>query len=160
MTTLGLDDTEEVQAKETGTFKRASEEVVANRRIVKVKRSQPSSTPSSNPFAAIRLVPPADSTSEQAASPSSVNKAELAQNAEEVRKPEATDSVAEKENDESKELRGKRRNCTSDGKMVSRTFALKFRDASIVDKFRSVVMAHAAAPSLKTPENSPKASDE
>ncbi|KAI3806877.1 hypothetical protein L1987_22795 [Smallanthus sonchifolius] len=60
----GLDDEEEVPGQETGTFKRASDEVLANRRIVKVKRGQTSSTPSapSNPFAAIRLVPPTNST--------------------------------------------------------------------------------------------------
>ncbi|KAI3763317.1 hypothetical protein L1987_53771 [Smallanthus sonchifolius] len=60
----GLDDEEEVPGQEMGTFKRASDEVLANRRIVKVKRSQTSSTPSapSNPFAAIRLVPPTNST--------------------------------------------------------------------------------------------------
>lgn len=61
----GLDDEEEVSGQETATFKRASEEVLANRRIVKVRRSQTSSTPpapSSNPFAAIRLIPPTDPT--------------------------------------------------------------------------------------------------
>ncbi|KAI3670482.1 hypothetical protein L1987_87817 [Smallanthus sonchifolius] len=60
----GLDDEEEVPGQEMGTFKRASDEVLANRRIVKVKRGQTSSTPSapSNPFAAIRLVPPTNST--------------------------------------------------------------------------------------------------
>ncbi|KAJ0929419.1 putative Ran binding domain, PH-like domain superfamily, nuclear pore complex, NUP2/50/61 [Helianthus annuus] len=60
----GLDDEEEFPDQETGTFKRASDDVLANRRIVKVKRGQTSSTasaPSSNPFAAIRLVPPANS---------------------------------------------------------------------------------------------------
>ncbi|KAI3773371.1 hypothetical protein L1987_47898 [Smallanthus sonchifolius] len=61
----GLDDEEECTGEETGTFKRASDEVLANRRIVKVKRGQTSSTPSapsSNPFAAIRLVHPANFT--------------------------------------------------------------------------------------------------
>ncbi|XP_038693961.1 nuclear pore complex protein NUP50A isoform X2 [Tripterygium wilfordii] len=52
----GLDD-EDSSDQETGTFKRASDEVIANRRIVKVRRSQTSSNPSPNPFAAIRLVP-------------------------------------------------------------------------------------------------------
>ncbi|KAL3528798.1 hypothetical protein ACH5RR_008120 [Cinchona calisaya] len=57
----GLDDDEESSEQEMGTFKRASDEVLASRRIVKVRRNQPSSTPSvpsSNPFAGIRLVPP------------------------------------------------------------------------------------------------------
>ncbi|KAK4413886.1 Nuclear pore complex protein A [Sesamum alatum] len=62
----GLDDDEETFEQEAGTFKRASDEVLATRRIVKVRRQQTSSTPSateptptSNPFSAIRLVPPA-----------------------------------------------------------------------------------------------------
>ncbi|KAH8521067.1 hypothetical protein H0E87_002207 [Populus deltoides] len=46
--------------QETGTFKRASDEVLAGRRIVKVRRNQTTSTPSSNPFASIRLVPPTE----------------------------------------------------------------------------------------------------
>ncbi|KAL8252360.1 hypothetical protein R6Q59_036053 [Mikania micrantha] len=61
----GLDNEDEFSGQEMGTFKRASEEVLANRRIVKVKRGQASSTlsaPSSNPFAAVCLVPPANST--------------------------------------------------------------------------------------------------
>ncbi|KAL3511813.1 hypothetical protein ACH5RR_024530 [Cinchona calisaya] len=58
----GLDDEDETSEQESGTFKRASDEVLASRRIVKVRRNQPSSTPpSSNPFAGIRLVPPPDS---------------------------------------------------------------------------------------------------
>ncbi|KAG8388322.1 hypothetical protein BUALT_Bualt02G0113500 [Buddleja alternifolia] len=60
----GLEDDEETSEQETGTFKRASDEVLATRKIVKVRRNQISSTPSapglpvSNPFAAIQLVPP------------------------------------------------------------------------------------------------------
>ncbi|CAL5076707.1 unnamed protein product [Urochloa decumbens] len=42
---------------EMGTFKKAPEEVMATRRIVKVRRQQPSSAPSSNPFAAIKFTP-------------------------------------------------------------------------------------------------------
>lgn len=59
----GLDDEEEdVLGQEPGTFKKASEEVLANRRIVKVRRKAPSA-PSSNPFASIQLIPPpTDST--------------------------------------------------------------------------------------------------
>ncbi|CAN6209412.1 unnamed protein product [Urochloa humidicola] len=40
---------------EMGTFKKATEEVMATRRIVKVWRQQPSSAPSSNPFSAIKF---------------------------------------------------------------------------------------------------------
>lgn len=56
----GLDDDEEVGEQEMGTFKKATEDVLAARRIVKVRRQQTSapSAPSSNPFAGIRLVPP------------------------------------------------------------------------------------------------------
>jgi Ran-binding protein 3 len=44
----------------TGTFKKASEEVMATRRIVKVRRQQPAPAPApapSNPFSAIRFAP-------------------------------------------------------------------------------------------------------
>ncbi|OAY36831.2 nuclear pore complex protein NUP50A [Manihot esculenta] len=58
----GLDDDEDSAEQETGTFKRASDEVLASRRILKVRRNQPSSTPSSNPFAGIQLVPPTKPT--------------------------------------------------------------------------------------------------
>ncbi|KAK9078302.1 hypothetical protein SSX86_002359 [Deinandra increscens subsp. villosa] len=61
----GLDDEEDVCDQEGGTFKKASDEVLANRRIVKVRRNRPSSTPaapSSNPFASIQLVPPTNLT--------------------------------------------------------------------------------------------------
>ncbi|KAK6267998.1 hypothetical protein QUC31_012158 [Theobroma cacao] len=58
----GLDDDEDSSEQETGTFKRASDEVLANRRIVKVRRNQTTSTASSNPFSAIRLVPPMEPT--------------------------------------------------------------------------------------------------
>ncbi|KAJ0007667.1 hypothetical protein Pint_29895 [Pistacia integerrima] len=54
----GLDDEEDAE-QESGTFKRASDDVLANRRIVKVRRST-TSTPSSNPFSAIKLIPPND----------------------------------------------------------------------------------------------------
>ncbi|XP_073017581.1 nuclear pore complex protein NUP50A [Primulina eburnea] len=64
----GLDDYEGTCENEEGTFKRASDEVLATRRIVKVRRHQTALTPSapdptpvlaSNPFATIQLVPPA-----------------------------------------------------------------------------------------------------
>ena len=43
--------------QEMGTFKKATEEVMATQRIVKVRRQQTSSAPSSNPFSAIRFAP-------------------------------------------------------------------------------------------------------
>ena len=57
----GLDDDED-SPEESGTFKKASDEVLATRRIVKVRRQPQTSALSSNPFAGIRLVPPAEST--------------------------------------------------------------------------------------------------
>ncbi|KAG6422304.1 hypothetical protein SASPL_118871 [Salvia splendens] len=64
----GLDD--DAPEQETGTFKKASDDVLAKRKIVKVRRQQistPSGPPpsSSNPFAAIRLVPPTSSAPSQ-----------------------------------------------------------------------------------------------
>ncbi|XP_055831647.1 nuclear pore complex protein NUP50A-like [Solanum dulcamara] len=57
----GLDDDNESSEQENGTFKRASDEVMANRRIVKVRKpASTTTTPSSNPFAVIQLVPPAN----------------------------------------------------------------------------------------------------
>ncbi|KAK9923293.1 hypothetical protein M0R45_031721 [Rubus argutus] len=58
----GLDDEEDSSEQESGTFKRASEEVLATRKIVKVRRPQSTSGPSSNPFAGIRLVPPSEAS--------------------------------------------------------------------------------------------------
>lgn len=54
----GLDDEEDSSELEAGTFKKASDEVLASRRIVKVRRPQTTSAPSFNPFASICLVPP------------------------------------------------------------------------------------------------------
>lgn len=54
----GLDDDEDDAEQESGTFKKASEEVLATRRIVKVRRHQTPASASSNPFANISLVPP------------------------------------------------------------------------------------------------------
>ncbi|KAK4754006.1 hypothetical protein SAY87_002110 [Trapa incisa] len=67
---LDIDEEEDSSELETGTFKRATEEVLATRRIVKVRRNNNSamaaaSQPSKNPFAGICLVPPCpDSTKE------------------------------------------------------------------------------------------------
>ncbi|OIT05288.1 PREDICTED: nuclear pore complex protein NUP50A-like [Nicotiana attenuata] len=82
----GIDDDEDTADQETGTFKRASEEVMASRRIVKVRRNQTTSTttaPSSNPFAAIRL--PTESGVTSAVTTSNV----------ESGKPEETGDVGE-----------------------------------------------------------------
>lgn len=62
----GLDDEEDTSEQEAGTFKKASDEVLATRRIVKVRRQQTTSAPSSNPFAGICLVPPKDSSATSA----------------------------------------------------------------------------------------------
>ena len=52
-------------------------------------------------------------------------------------------------------------NGTGEEKEGLSTFALKFKDASIVEEFRAAVMAHKGETTavLKTPENSPKASE-
>ncbi|XVF74630.1 hypothetical protein PTKIN_Ptkin13bG0126500 [Pterospermum kingtungense] len=67
----GLDDEEDSSELETGTFKRASDEVLANRRIVKVRRNQTTSTASSNPFSGICLVPPTEPTATAGPAPES-----------------------------------------------------------------------------------------
>ena len=55
------DDDEDVSADfESGTFKKASDEVLASRRIVRIKRKEPSAAPpaaTTNPFAGIQLLP-------------------------------------------------------------------------------------------------------
>ncbi|KAK4772049.1 hypothetical protein SAY86_013824 [Trapa natans] len=67
---LDIDEEEDSSEIETGTFKRAAKEVLATRRIVKVRRNNSPtvaapSQPSKNPFAGIRWVPPCpDSTKE------------------------------------------------------------------------------------------------
>ncbi|EPS62823.1 hypothetical protein M569_11965 [Genlisea aurea] len=82
---LDDDDDEETLEQESGTFKRASDEVLATRRIVKVRRQQTSSTlnapkasSASNPFASICLVPPS-STAPQGASADGTGEAEIAE---------------------------------------------------------------------------------
>lgn len=58
------DPDEDAPEAEMGTFKKASEEVMATRRILKVRRNQPPAAAASNPFAGIRLVAPVDSSAE------------------------------------------------------------------------------------------------
>ncbi|RHN82513.1 putative nuclear pore complex, NUP2/50/61 protein [Medicago truncatula] len=54
-----LDDEEDDTDLEAGTFKKASDEVLATKRIIKVsRRQQNNSDPSSNPVAGIRLAAP------------------------------------------------------------------------------------------------------
>ncbi|KAE8705144.1 hypothetical protein F3Y22_tig00110430pilonHSYRG00324 [Hibiscus syriacus] len=64
----GLEVEEDSSEQENGTFKWARDEVLANRRIVKVCKNQTSSAASSNPFSGILLVPPAEPTITPAAS--------------------------------------------------------------------------------------------
>ncbi|KAF2323316.1 hypothetical protein GH714_034579 [Hevea brasiliensis] len=88
----GLDDEEDSAEQETGTFKKASDEVLASRRIVKVRRNQTSSTPSSNPFAGIQLVPPTEPTTTPA-----VATAEVVAASEKVSEDRKTDAGEETE---------------------------------------------------------------
>ncbi|CAI9767206.1 unnamed protein product [Fraxinus pennsylvanica] len=82
----GLDD-DETSEPETGSFKKASDEVLASRRIVKVRRHQTSTppvpnsapAPSSNPFATIRLVPPPGSAASEKVEESGVVRKEIEQ---------------------------------------------------------------------------------
>ncbi|XP_054785049.1 nuclear pore complex protein NUP50A-like [Prosopis cineraria] len=64
-----IDDEEDSTETESGTFKRASDEVLATRRIVKVRRQQTNAAPSTNPFAGIRLVSPESSATPTEATP-------------------------------------------------------------------------------------------
>ncbi|XP_074571809.1 nuclear pore complex protein NUP50B-like [Curcuma longa] len=58
------DQDDDAPDMEMGTFKKASEEVMATRRIVKVRRSQPAPAASSNPFAGIRLIASSNASTE------------------------------------------------------------------------------------------------
>ncbi|XP_020577991.1 nuclear pore complex protein NUP50A-like [Phalaenopsis equestris] len=69
------DDTSE---PEMGTFQKASEEVLATRRIVNVRRRQPVSSTSSNPFAGIRLVSSTEPNVKAVAQVESQNPTEMA----------------------------------------------------------------------------------
>ncbi|KAF8077293.1 hypothetical protein N665_1049s0027, partial [Sinapis alba] len=55
------DDDDDTAEFESGTFKKASDEVLASRRIVRIKRKEPSAAappaPTTNPFAGIQLLP-------------------------------------------------------------------------------------------------------
>ncbi|CAI8601207.1 unnamed protein product [Vicia faba] len=58
-----IDDEEDDADLNAGTFKKASDEVLASRRIIKVaRRQQTNSAPSSNPFAGIRLSAPTEAS--------------------------------------------------------------------------------------------------
>uniref|UniRef100_A0A453SUB7 RanBD1 domain-containing protein n=1 Tax=Aegilops tauschii subsp. strangulata TaxID=200361 RepID=A0A453SUB7_AEGTS len=109
-----LDDDSPEQ--EGGTFKKASEEVMATRKIVKVRRQQPSSAPSSNPFSAIKFTtsdssvqasipvskpPPSDVTTSNVRG--SIEKADEASNGsgKDVDKNADSNEVAEIQKDES-----------------------------------------------------------
>ncbi|KAM1011373.1 hypothetical protein ACFX13_047484 [Malus domestica] len=107
----GLDDEDDASEPEAGTFKRASEEVLATRRIVKVRRQQTTSAPTantSNPFAGIRLVPPTEESPAPAeAAASSPPACETRVSDEDNKQPESKveqadqvgdDSAADKEN--------------------------------------------------------------
>ncbi|CAN1238608.1 Nuclear pore complex protein NUP50A [Linum grandiflorum] len=208
----GLDDDEDLSEMEAGTFKKASEEVLATRRIVKVRRSQSTSVPkapSSNPFAGIRLVAPTVPAAVPQSGTAGVTSIEKASNdikddacavtkesEEDADKKRGESSVnesvvetsTEKENTENKvndegaepiqhsekTLKDKAEgeltnmdkrgitfaciNSVGEGKEALSTFALKFRDGSIVEDFRAAVIQHKdhnTSGALKTPENSP-----
>ncbi|CAN1339678.1 Nuclear pore complex protein NUP50B [Linum perenne] len=215
----GLDDDEDLSEMEAGTFKKASDEVLATRRIVKVRRSQSTAAssvpkaPVSNPFAGIRLVSPSDPTAAPQPGTTGVTSYEKvpsdikddACNVTEESKKDAdkkhgksslsesvVEAATEKENTENKvnaatvsegaepiehpekpledkaenkltnmDKRGITFACINsvgEGQEALSTFALKFRDGSIVEDFRAAVMQHKdhnTSAVLKTPENSP-----
>ncbi|KAJ8560701.1 hypothetical protein K7X08_022561 [Anisodus acutangulus] len=112
----GLDDDNESSEQESGTFKRASDEVMASRRIVKVRKTaSTTTTPSSNPFASIQLVPPADTsttpavtTTEAGSGTTTSKESEESNDQSEATKKEETDENREvdheKETDENSKL--------------------------------------------------------
>ena len=98
----GLDDDEESPEPE-GEFKRASDEVMANRRIVKVRRQHTASAPSSNPFAGICLIPPTELISAPAKVSTEVQAAsEKAASQEKDEKDEESKGTENDKNEESK----------------------------------------------------------
>ncbi|KAK4374757.1 hypothetical protein RND71_005434 [Anisodus tanguticus] len=112
----GLDDDNESSEQESGTFKRASDEVMASRRIVKVRKTaSTTTTPSSNPFASIQLVPPADTsttpavtTTEAGSGTTTSKESEESNDQSEATKKDETDENREvdheKETDENSKL--------------------------------------------------------
>ncbi|KAL0661348.1 hypothetical protein Bca4012_098185 [Brassica carinata] len=71
------DDTAEL---ESGTFKKASDEVLASRRIVRIKRKEPSAAPpaaTTNPFAGIQLLPTTTTTTTTAPALTTVAESKL-----------------------------------------------------------------------------------
>ncbi|XP_050286274.1 nuclear pore complex protein NUP50A-like isoform X2 [Quercus robur] len=120
----GLDDEEDAPEQEGGTFKRASEDVLATRRIVKVRRNQTTLAPSSNPFAGISLVPPKESN---------VASAEVTSEAQAAGEKTVSDDVdgeddAEKGNEKGKDEENKQLESKDD----------KAGDESAVDKENAV----------------------
>lgn len=120
----GLDDEEDAPEQESGTFKRASEDVLATRRIVKVRRNQTTLAPSSNPFAGISLVPPKESN---------VASAEVTSEAQAAGEKTVSDDVdgeddAEKGNEKGKDEENKQLESKDD----------KAGDESAVDKENAV----------------------
>lgn len=105
----GLDDEDDVPEQELGTFKKASDDVLAGRRIVKVRRQQTStapSDPSSNPFAGIRLVPPTVPAATPVNATTAAQAAEDKSVGEDPDKKDETNSDAEVESKESEEKNG------------------------------------------------------
>ncbi|CAN4100227.1 unnamed protein product [Withania somnifera] len=111
----GLDDDNESSEQESGTFKTASDEVMSSRRIVKVRKTAlTTTTPSSNPFAGIQLVPPANTittpalTSTKAGSGTTSEEPEESNDQSEAIKKEEIDENRkvdhEKETDENSKL--------------------------------------------------------
>ncbi|KAK1416830.1 hypothetical protein QVD17_25947 [Tagetes erecta] len=100
----GIDDEEDVNDLEAGTFKKASEEVLANRRIVKVRRNRTASNapaaPSSNPFASIQLVPTTNPTSTPVAAVTSVQESQDDAKKETVKETDGGSEEAESKVDE------------------------------------------------------------
>ncbi|GAB2293564.1 hypothetical protein Dimus_027773 [Dionaea muscipula] len=101
----GLDDEDDTPEQEMGTFKRASDDVLASRRIVKVRRqstfSVSASAPSVNPFAGILLVPP------PAAAPAPVAPAEAT-----IEMPDGGEKMTDEEVDQRVEEKNESENIT------------------------------------------------